>query len=274
MWEQLKKHKKHLGLAAILLAAFIFYSWNLKDKEHANLFERTVLNISSPIITSIARINNGVSGIWNDYLDLVGARKENKLLRENIKELNSRIIASREAMLANERLKKLLEMKESLKISSLTATVVGEDASPWFKTILIDRGSADGLKEGMPVIASDGIIGQIVKVAVKSSRVLLITDHASGVAGLIQRSRARGVVKGKGDGTCILEFSLSAEDVTVGDTVITSGIGGVFPKGLKIGEVSMVKKGEYGIFQTVDVRPTVNLARLEEVLVLLQPPLE
>jgi rod shape-determining protein MreC len=274
MLEQLKKHKKHLGLAAILLAAFIFYSWNLKGKEHANLFERTVLNISSPIITGIARVNSGVSGVWNDYLDLVGARKENKLLRENIKELNSRIIASRDAMIANERLNKLLEMKETLKISSLTATVVGEDASPWFKTILIDRGSSDGLKEGMSVIAADGIIGQLVKVAAKSSRVLLIIDHASGVAGLIQRSRARGVVKGKGDGTCILEFSLSAEDVTVGDTVITSGIGGVFPNGLKIGEVSMVKKGEYGIFQTVVIRPAVNLARLEDVLVLLQPPLE
>ena len=274
MWEQLKKYKKHLGLSAILLAAFIFYSWNLKGKEHANLFEKTVLNISSPIITSIAHLNNGVSGVWNDYLALVGARKENKLLRENIKELNSRIIASRETILANERLKKLLEMKDSLKIPSLTATVVGEDASPWFKTILIDRGSADGLKEGMPVIASDGIIGQLVKVATKSSRVLLITDHASGVAGLIQRSRARGVVKGKGDGTCTLEFSLSAEDITVGDTVLTSGIGGVFPKGLKIGEVYMVKKGEYGIFQTVNIRPAVNLARLEEVLILLQLPLE
>jgi rod shape-determining protein MreC len=274
MWVQLKKHKKYLGLAAVLLAAFIFYSWNLKDKEHANLFERTVLNISSPIITVIARINNGASDVWNDYLNLVGARKENKLLRENIKELNSRIIASREAMLANERLRKLLEMKGSLKTPSLTATVIGEDASPWFKTILLDRGSVDGLKEGMAVIASDGIIGQLVKVAAKSSRVLLITDHASGVAGLIQRSRARGVVKGKGDGTCILEFSLSTEDVTVGDTVITSGIGGVFPKGLKIGEVSMVKKGEYGIFQIVGIRPAVNLARLEEVLVLLQPPLE
>lgn len=270
MWEQFRKYRKHLIAAIILLIAFIFYSLNLKDKEHANLFERTVLNISSPLLSVIARINTGTSGIWKDYLDLVAVRKENKILRESVKVLNSRIIESREAILANERLNKLLGIKNSLQTPSLAAKVIGEDSSPWFKTILINRGADDGLKEGMPVIASDGIIGQLVKVAAGSSRVLLITDHASGVAGIIQRSRARGVVKGKGDGTCSLEFSLATEDVTVGDTVITSGIGGIFPKGLNIGEVSMVKKGEYGIFQTVEIRPTVNLARLEEVLVLLQ----
>jgi rod shape-determining protein MreC len=270
MWEQFRKYSKHLIAAAILLIAFIFYSLNLKDKEHANLFERTVLNISSPLFSVIASINTGASGIWKDYLDLVEVRKENKILRESVKVLNSRIIESREALLANERLNKLLGIKNSLHTPSLAAKVIGEDSSPWFKTILINRGAGDGLKEGMPVIASDGIIGQLVKVAEGSSRVLLITDHASGVAGIIQRSRARGVVKGKGDGTCSLEFSLATEDVTVGDTVITSGIGGIFPKGLNIGEVSMVKKGEYGIFQTVEIRPTVNLARLEEVLVLLQ----
>jgi rod shape-determining protein MreC len=137
---------------------------------------------------------------------------------------------------------------------------------------MIDRGEADGLREGMPVIAVDGIIGQLVKVMHKSSRVLLITDHASGVSSVIQRSRARGVVKGKGGGSCSLEFALAEEDVKVGDSVITSGIGGVFPKGLNIGEVTMLKKGEYGIFQTVEVRPAVNLERLEEVLVLLQGP--
>ena len=272
MWELFRKYRKYLIIASLLLAAFIFYSWNLKNKERANLFERGMLNLMSPVNSVIARINFGFAGIWNDYLDLVDVRKENKLLRRNIKELNSRLILSSEALRANERLKKLLDMKNSLQIPSLAASVTGEDASPWFKTIMINRGEADGLREGMPVVAADGIIGQLVKVVAGSSRVLIITDHASGVAAIIQRSRARGVVKGKGDGTCSLEFSMASEDVKVGDTVITSGIGGIFPKGLKIGEVSMVKKGEYGIFQTVEIRPSVNLTRLEEVLVLLQKP--
>jgi rod shape-determining protein MreC len=272
MWELISKYRRHLLTGTIVLAAFVFYSLHLKDKEHESLFERGVLNFISPVNKAISRINNSAAGIWNDYADLVGVRKENKKLRETVKILNSRLIESNEAVLANERLKKLLDLKNSLKLPSLAASVIGEDGTPWFKTIMIDRGEVDGLREGMPVIAADGVIGQLIKVVAKSSRVLLITDHASDVAGIIQRSRARGVVKGKGGGSCALEFALAEEDVKVGDSVITSGIGGIFPKNLIIGEVTMVKKGEYGIFQTIDVRPAVNLARLEEVLVLLQQP--
>ncbi len=270
--ELITKYRRYLLTGIILLLAFVFYSLHLKDKEHDTLFERVVLNAMSPVSSAISRINKGIGGIWDDYLDLVGVRQENKQLRESVKILNSRMIEAREAALANERLKKLLAMKDSLQIPSVAASVIGEDGSPWFKTIMINRGEADGLREGMPVVAADGVVGVLVKVVARSSRVLLITDHASGVAGTIQRSRARGVVKGRGGGNCALEFALAEEDVKVGDTVVTSGIGGVFPKGLNIGEVTMVKKGEYGIFQTIEVRPAVNLARLEEVLVLLQPP--
>ena len=158
-------------------------------------------------------------------------------------------------------MKKLLELKTTLQSPSLAASVIGEDGAPWFKTLVIDRGAADGLQEGMPVIAVDGIIGRLVKVAANSSRLLLLTDHASGIAAVVQRSRARGVVKGTGDGRCSLEFSLRDEDVKVGDVVVTSGVGGGFPKGLNLGEVTMVKKGAYGIFQTVEVHPAVNIAR-------------
>jgi rod shape-determining protein MreC len=274
MWELIKKYKRHIYIGIVLLAAFVFYSLNLKNIEKETLFERVVLNIMSPVNRVISRMNNGVTDIWNDYMALVEVRKENKQLRESVKILNSRLIESHESAIANERLKKLLDLKNSLKAPSLAASVIGEDGSPWFKTIMINRGESDGLKEGMPVIAADGVVGQLVKVVAKSSRVLLITDHASSVAGIIQRSRARGVVKGKGGESCTLDFSLAVEDVKVGDLVITSGIGRIFPKGLNIGEVTMVKKGEYGIFQTVDIRPAVNLSRLEEVLVLLQEPTE
>jgi len=99
-----------------------------------------------------------------------------------------------------------------------------------------------------------------------------LTDHASAIAAQIQRSRARGVVRGMGGGRCSMEFTVKDEDVKVGDSVICSGVGGVFPKGVAIGEVTMVKKGEYGVFQTIEVRPTVNIGRLEEMLVLIRLP--
>ena len=228
------------------------------------------MGLTAPVSGVVDKINGAVSGVWSNYVDLIDVRKENRQLRENVKILNSRLLETGEAVVANERLKKLLDLKSGLHAPSVAASVIGEDGSPWFKTIVIDRGSADGLREGLPVLASDGVVGQLVKVAAGSSRVLLLTDHASGIACTVQRSRARGVVKGLGRGRCSLDFTLQEEDVKVGDTVSPPASAGFFRKGLPIGEVTMVKKGDYGIFQTIEIRPKVNISRLEEVLVILQ----
>jgi rod shape-determining protein MreC len=269
MLDVVKKHKIKIIAGIALFGSLIFYSLGLRHKEHTNTFERVVLNLSTPVAGTVSRIDDLFSSIWNDYLYLVNVQQENKRLRETITIQNKRLIENREAAEAQDRLKKLMAMKDSLPVSSRAASVVGEDSSPWFRTVTIDRGEADGIREGMPVVASAGVVGRIVKVAQNSSRVLLLTDHASGIAAVVQRSRARGVVIGKGGSICSLEFSQRGEDVRTGDTVLTSGIGGVFPKGLPIGEITMVKKGEFGIFQTVNIRPFVNISRLEEVLVVL-----
>lgn len=267
---------KKFGLVLLtgggILAALIFYSVNIPQKQNANFIERGVLTAVSPVIKPAYRLSGFFEDSWDNYINLVGVRRENLRLREEIKGLNTRVIASRETELASQRLEKLLGMKNSLKTPALAASVIGEDVTAWFRTLIIDRGSSSGITEGMAVAAADGVVGQIVKVAPGTSRVLLLTDHASGIAATIQRSRARGVVKGKGEGLCSLEFATREEDVKVGDAVITSGIGGIFLKGIPIGEVTMVKRGEYGIFQTVTIRPQVNIAHLEEVLVVLREP--
>jgi rod shape-determining protein MreC len=255
-----------------ILAALIFYSLNIPHKRDANFVERGVLTVFSPLIKPAARVSGFIEDARDNYLNLVDVRQENLRLRNEIKELNGRIYAAGETALANQRLEKLLGMKNAVKVPTLSASVVGEDVTAWFRTLVIDRGSSGGVAEGMAVVASDGVVGQIVKVAPGTSRVLLLTDHASGISATIQRSRARGVVKGKGEGLCSMEFTTREEDVKVGDVVITSGIGGVFLKGLPIGEVTMVKRGEYGIFQTVTIRPLVNIAHLEEVLVVQRQP--
>jgi rod shape-determining protein MreC len=226
----------------------------------------------SPLMKPAAHVSGFFEDAWDNYINLVDVRRENLRLRDEIKGLNTRIVTAGETMLANQRLEKLLSMKNSIMASGLTVTVVGEDLSSWFRTLVIDQGSSSGITEGMAVVASDGVVGQIVKVAPNTSRVLLLTDHTSGIAATIQRSRARGVVKGKGEGLCSLEFTTREEDVKVGDVVITSGIGGVFLKGIPIGEVTMVKRGEYGIFQTISIRPFVNISHLEEALVVLREP--
>jgi rod shape-determining protein MreC len=268
MIQLLIRHKRFLITAAFLLAAFLTYALNLRNKEHANPLERGVMTLTAPLAGSASAGNQLAGNLWSNYLDLLDVRRENVALRASVKRLNERIVANNEAVVANGRLQALLNLKGTLEAPSLAVSVIGEDSSAWFRTLVVDRGSADGLLEGMPVLAAGGVVGRLVKVAPHSSRVLLLTDHASAIAALVQRSRARGVVRGAGNGRCSMEFTVKDEDVKVGDTVISSGIGGVFPKGLPIGEVTMVKKGEYGVFQTIEVRPTVNLGRLEEMLVL------
>lgn len=257
-----------------LLLALIAYSLNLPRAKSANLLEQGVNSAIAPVQKQAAKTGGLFSRIWYDYIALTEVRKENIRLNEEIKGLNSKLVEAYEDVLANQRLTKLLSMRNSIKDPTVAAEVIGEDVTPWFRTLTIDRGLSSGIREGMPVVAAGGVVGQTIKVGPNSSRVLLITDHASGVAAMIQRSRARGVVKGKGENLCSLEFTMRDEDVKVGDTVITSGVGGIFSKGLPIGEVSMVKKGEYGIFQTVTVRPAVSSAHLEEVLVILRTPAE
>ncbi|MFA7405720.1 MAG: rod shape-determining protein MreC, partial [Pelobacteraceae bacterium] len=215
----------------------------------------------------VSRISSFVEDIWDGYIQLVDTHRENLRLREDIRSLNLRVQKENETLLANQRLEKLLDMKKSINSPTIAATVIGEDVTSWFRTLVISRGSSSGVREGMAVISADGVVGQTVKVTSSTSRVLLLTDHASGISATIQRSRARGVVKGKGEMLCTLEFTTREEDVKVGDIVITSGIGGIFLKGLPIGEVTMVKRGEYGIFQTVSIRPAVNFPHLEEVLI-------
>jgi rod shape-determining protein MreC len=270
------EHFKKFGLLLLagigILAALIFYSLNIPHKRSANFVERGVLTVVAPVMKPAARVSGFFEDAWDNYINLVGVRQENLLLRDKLKTLNARIVADAETALANQRLEKLLVMKNTVKAPGMTVSIVGEDLSSWFSTVVIDQGSSSGIAEGMAVVAADGVVGQIVKVAPGSSRVLLLTDHTSGIAATIQRSRARGVVKGKGEGLCSLEFTTREEDVKVGDMVITSGIGGVFLKGIPIGEVTMVKRGEYGIFQTVTIRPVVNLAHLEEALVVLRQP--
>lgn len=266
----LKKYAFPLLTGIGILTALVFFSLNIPHNREANVIERSLLSVLSPLLQPVHRISGFVEDVWDGYVLLVDTHRENLQLREGIRALNVRVMEGNEAVLANQRLELLLDIKKNIKEPTIAASVIGEDVTSWFRTLVINRGSSSGIREGMAVVSAEGVVGQTIKVSSSTARVLLLTDHSSGIAATIQRSRARGVIKGKGEMLCTLEFTTREEDVKVGDTVITSGIGGVFLKGLPIGEVTMVKRGEYGIFQTVTIKPAVNLSHLEEVLVVLR----
>lgn len=266
-----KPYRRIIRTALVVGAAFLLFAVSLRDVYRGTIVERGIFFFFSPLQRVVAETVRMIERLENDYLFLRNVRRENEILTARLREMVRRESLVHEIVKENERLTKLLGFKSRISAPTVAASVVGEDGYPWFRTVVVDRGTSSGIVEGAPVVAASGVVGQVVRVAPDSSRVLLFTDPASSISGVIQRSRARGVVRGRGGGRAALEFTLREEDVKVGDMVVTSGIGGIFPKGIPIGEVTVVRKGEYGVFQTIEIRPAVDLARLEEVLVFSGP---
>lgn len=267
MRELLSRYKLLLLALAILLAAIILYSYNLRQKSATTFFERAVLTFAAPFQSALDGVVDSASDIWGDYIWLVDARQRNLELERENQNLRSRLAQADEALLQNVRLRKLLAFVDELDRPALPAQVIGEDASSWARTIIIDKGSKSGLKSGFPVVSANGVVGRIIKTAPASSRVLLITDASSAVATLVQRTRTRAIARGRGD-ELSLEFTLRDGDLQIGDLLVTSGMGGVFPKGLPLGLVSQVEKDPFSLFQRVRAQTAADFSHLEEVLVI------
>ncbi len=210
------------------------------------------------------------AGSWVSGLSV--SRSEVGLLKRQNQELRARNAELEEARQENERLRSLVKFVETRDLESLGARVIGRRSNSWEGIITIDRGTAEGVEAGMPVIGDAGLLGQIVETSQHSSRVRLITDQRSGVAALVQRTRAEGVVRGSIDRSLTLDFASQEASLRVGDVVITSGMGGVYPKGIVIGEITKVRKPRNALSPTVSVQPSARLAELEEVLVLIGAP--
>ena len=227
-------------------------------------------------IQLVAPFQNVVTGgirfcrdVWQHYFFLAGVSMENDDLRRMLGEARHRDQVYQEIERANRRLRSLLSFQKSMKQEVLAAEVIGQNPSPWYRTVVIDKGSRDGVRKGMPVVVPQGIVGQVMATGGAYSKVLLITDQNNAVDALVERTRARGIVTGDPNGVCYFKYVLRKNDVATGDPLISSGLDGVFPKGLRIGAVSSVVRRTYGIFQDVTISPYVDFEKLEEVLVLI-----
>ncbi len=271
MWEWWRKNRPLLLGGILLLVALLWYSVNLRQQDETNFLESVVLRLTGPVQASLDRMIGGVADAWGRYLYLVDTAEDNRQLIDENRTLRAVLTQSDEVRLENKRLRLLLDFKEAQEIETLPARVIAEDASTWFRTIMIDKGNEQGVIEGMPVVVAEGVVGRVVRSSPRFSRVLLITDASSAIASLLQDNRARGVCRGQGD-QLVFDFVLRQEDVSIGDRVVTSGMGGVFPKGLVVGNVKSVDRQEFGLFQTIAVTPSVDFSHLEEVLILLRSP--
>lgn len=220
-----------------------------------------------PLQVALQAINNWVSDLQESRWTLRGYKAENEQLRQKIVELERERNRLLEAEATNRRLQELLDFRAQLPPGGITASIIALSASPWFKSCMLDKGSADGIRKGMAVLTPLGALGRVIDLSSHTAKVLLITDPNSGVDVVIQRTRGRGIVSGSLENGPIMKYVKHGEDVQVGDRLVTSGLDGVFPKGIMVATVTAVRKQTVGLFQQISVVPAVTLDATEQVLV-------
>jgi rod shape-determining protein MreC len=262
------------AVCVVLLALpFFFLRANLRDPTQTTVVDRAILQISAPIQYVASQLAGGVSGIFEQYFYLVDVNADNDRLREENSRLREANFKLQAAATENRELRRLLQLREQLKGSLLSAQVIGKEISPYFRVtrLRLDRGDRDRVRAGMPVLTADGLVGQIQRTWGRDSDVLLVADQTSAIDVVIQRSGARGMLKGMGGSEhyiCRLEHLTREDDVQVGDLVVTSGLGQRFPASILVGRIKDVQKKDYGLYQEATVTPAVDFARLDEVLLM------
>lgn len=233
-----------------------------------NFVQRLLFDIASPVQSVIRIPIRFILKTWEDYVHLIDLKSENEVLKGRLLVQEKEILEYQEALVSSGHLQRLAKMRADFQIPLLPAKIVGQDVSPWFRSILLERGGDGLVRGGMPVVADTGLVGIITATSPTTSRAMLILDSQSSLSGIVQRSRARGLVRGTG--TRLLDFVLMVrgDDVEPGDVVLTSGIDGIYPQGLKIGEISRVNYAEERLVQVAELAPAVDFGRMEQVFIM------
>lgn len=267
MLEFVRRNRVVLASGFLLLLSLLLFSAGSRASRRMDPIAAVILDGMRPLQSVTAIAVDAVTGTWRTYVNLVGVTKENERLRRRVVELEQQAVHLAEVEQTDKRLEGLLNFRSTLDGDVQVARIIGRDPLPWFSTMTIDKGEADGVHKAAAVLSPFGVVGQIMTTGAHSARVLLITDHNSGVDAVVQRSRARGIVEGALDGGCVMKYLKRGEDVEVGDRIVTSGLDGIFPKGIIVGEVTHVTRGNRALLQVAEIKPSVALDRIEEVLV-------
>lgn len=261
--------KNQIVLASLLLALFSLHLALTDRKEVARGFIlKEVLSVTvTPMQRLVLAASNGVAKVWSGYIFLAGVKEENDSLKSSISALHEENNRLKEEVSLNNRLRVLLAHREALPYKTVAASVTGFNIDRWARTVTINKGSAEGISKDLAVISPEGVIGKTIEVNRHTSRVILASDLRSDIDALVQRTRVKGVIEGSGGEDLIFKYIRQTDNVQVGDAVVTSGLSGVFPKGLVVGEITRVEKGKDNFFKYVEVRPKAEVRKTEEVLV-------
>ncbi|HYM62201.1 MAG TPA: rod shape-determining protein MreC [Thermoanaerobaculia bacterium] len=234
--------------------------------ETRTLFERTFMTVFSPVPTFVNWIGRGTADIYHGYVDMRRAVNENVQLHRQVASLTTDNLKLRQSEGDLRRLRTLLGYSEQFSMPTTMAVPIMIDTSGRFKSILIDRGSSSDVQVNDAVVNASGLVGRVVLTTKDLAKVQLLTDGDCSVGTIVERTRRQGVVRGDGTGAQMFDVP-AREDIQPGDTVMTGGIDGIYPKGILVGTVVRAEEGK-GLFKMIWIRPAVDTSNLEEVIVL------
>ena len=263
-----KRLKIGLNIAMLLLALFSFLRQDRTIRQTSR-FENMMIDQFSMIQGLMATVRRKVGVLREDYWARLDASRENVLFRRKIVELERELFVAQETFKENQRLKKLLGFVQNVSSEKILAQVVAWDGNSDFKVIRLNKGLKDGVKLQSAVVTDRGVVGYIYRMTDHFSDVLTILDSSNKVDGVIARIRSRGIVEGYSFDKCIMKYVTRTDPIVLRDIVITSGLGNIYPKGIKIGKVSRIERESYGITQYVEIKPMVDFQSLEEVVILI-----
>ena len=263
----LKRHQ--ITIAAVLLAMYSLHmALTYKhDIPRGHIVNKTVSFFVNPAQSAITTTSEYFSGLWSNYVFLISVKAENDILRKDIDELKNENGKLKEEIEKSARLKALLEYRDEAEFNTTSASIIGFNGDEWSRTFIINKGSTDGLTRDLAVITPTGAVGKLLMVNSRSSTVLMNTDVRSNIDVYNQRTRTKGVIEGGGEDTLTLKYIRLDDDVALGDQLMTSGLVGTFPKGIPVGIVTNIGKTRDNFFKYIEVTPSVDYRKIEDVLV-------
>lgn len=268
------KRYRDIALVILLLAVpFFFLRANIRRPEETSFVDRTLLTLSAPIEYAFSALARGVSSLVAEYVYLVDVKRDNNRLAYQTARLEAKVGQLSAIEAENRRLRRLLGLRDRIGSETISALVVSKDTTDYFRVarVTLDTAAA-GIKANMPVLSLEGVVGTVRRVAGESVQVQLAVDSGFGVDVVVERTGARGFVRGAGDNARYLvrvEYVQSSDSIDIGDVLVTSGFGCRFPKGLPVARVTKVIKRDFGIYQSVEAEPVVDFSRLTEVLIVM-----
>ena len=255
----------------VIVGHIILISAQVNTQRGVPMLEAVTFGLFAEVQRGATSAIEGVQDGWQNYFALRQIRRENEELRNQVAQLQVGLQQERALAQQSRALQQLLDLRTQVQLETAAANVIAAGADPAFRTVTIDKGSRDGLRPDMAVIAPSGVVGRIIMPSSRASKVQLLIDRNAAAGALVERSRAQGVVVGSGSDRLRMEYVPGTADIQVGDVVVTSGIDVIYPKGFVIGKIESMKRGA-GTFSEIVIQPAVPFQDLEQVLVVLTPP--